>query len=102
MPAPCWLPLLWLRVVIDYLAGRRCGELDDGALHPIAPTTAVCRGHLIVIGRLRLQIHHANPENRLSMGSVEPDVPFRHLAQIVGIRPVMHDPVMLVVAAGIG
>jgi len=33
------------------------------------------------------------------MGSVEPDVTSRRLAQILGIRPVMHDSVMLVVAA---
>src|SRR6266481_3498342 len=97
-----WLPLLWLRVVIDYLAGRRCGELADGALHPIALTIGPHRAHLVVIGRLRLQIHHANPENRLWMGSVEPDVTSRRLAQILGIRPVAHDAVMLVVAARIG
>src|SRR5712671_5984561 len=102
MAAPCWLPLLWLRVVIDYLAERRCGEVDDRALHPIALTIGLHRAHLVVVGRLRLQIHHAHPKNRLWMGSVEPDVTFRRLAQILGIRPVMHDSVMLVVAARIG
>src|ERR1700738_3332085 len=97
MGPPCWLPLLWLRVVIDYLAGRRCGELADGALHPIALPILPHRGHLVVIGRLWLQIHQANPENRLWMGPVEPDVTSRRLAQILGIRPVMHDAIMLVV-----
>src|SRR5205809_2815627 len=33
-----WLPLLWLRVVNDPLAGRRCGEPVDRARHPIALT----------------------------------------------------------------
>src|SRR5882757_1975069 len=102
MAAPCWLPLLWLRVVIDYLAERRCGEVDDRALHPIALTIGPHRAHLVVVGRLRLQIHHAHPENRLWMGPVEPDVTFRRLAQILGIRPVVHDAVMFVVAARVG
>src|SRR5947209_5580392 len=102
MPAPRPLPLLWLRVVIDYLASRRRGELADGALHPIALTILPHRGHLVVIGRLWLQIHQANPENRLWMGPVEPDMTSCCLAQILGIRPVMHDAIMLVVAARIG
>src|SRR5712671_1643957 len=100
--APCRLPLLWLRVVIDYLAERRCSELADGALHPIALPILPHRGHLVVIGRLWLQIHQANPENRLWMGPVEPDMTSCCLAQILGICPVVHDAVMLVVAARIG
>src|SRR6266850_3469594 len=76
------LPLLWLRVIIDHLAGRRCGEVADRAFHPIALTIFAHRAHLVVVGGLRLQIHHAHPENRLRMGSVEPDVTFRGLAQI--------------------
>jgi len=36
------------------------------------------------------------------MVPVEPDVTFRRLAQILGIRPVVHDAVMLVVAARVG
>src|SRR3954452_7917109 len=46
---PRWLPLLWLRVVIDYFASRRRGELADGSLHPIAFTILPRRGHLVVI-----------------------------------------------------
>src|SRR6266568_3581844 len=116
MRAPRWLPLFWLRgccpvgwgqatirpVIYDPHAGRRCGELIDGALHPVALTAAAHRGHLIVIGRLRLQILHANPENRLRMVPVEPNVTLRRLAQILGIRAVVHDAVMLVVSAWVG
>src|SRR5882757_4708701 len=102
MAAPCRLPLLWLRVIIDHLAGWGRGEVADRALHPIALTRAVFRGHVIIINRLRLQLHQANPENRLWMGSVEPDVTFRRLAQILGIRPVMHDAVMFGVSARVG
>jgi hypothetical protein len=102
MAPPCWLPLLWLRVSHDSLAGRRCGELADRALHPIALTIRSHRAHLVVVGRLRLQTLHAHPENRLWVGAVEPDVTLRRLAQILGIRPVMHDAVMLVVAARVG
>src|ERR1700730_7768378 len=102
MAAPGWLPLLWLRVSDDALAGRRCGELVDWALHPIALTNAVCRGHLVVIGRLRLQILHAHPENRLWMAPVEPDLGFRRLAELLGIRTVGHDGEMLVRASRVG
>src|SRR5207249_4946218 len=70
--------------------------------HPIALTVTPLRGYLVVIGRLGLQILHAHPENRLWMRPVEPDVTFRRLAQILGIRPVMHDAVMLVVATRVG
>src|SRR5260370_13277142 len=36
------------------------------------------------------------------MGAVEPHVTFRRLAQILGMRPIVHDAVMLVVSARIG
>jgi hypothetical protein len=61
---------LW-RVRHDLLAGAGCGELVDTALHPIALTVALRRGHLLVIGRLRLQTGHAHAENRLGMAAVD-------------------------------
>src|SRR5712671_663733 len=102
MAAPCWLPLFWLRVSAGYLTGGGCGEVVDRALHPIALTTAAHRGHLVVIGRLRLQTIYPHPENRLWMGSVEPDGRFRRLAQILGIRTVVDDRKMLVISARVG
>src|SRR4051812_30136089 len=63
----------------------------DGALHPVAPTGAVRRGHLVVIGRPRLQAVQARAENRLAMAPIEPDVRLCHLAQLRGIRAVVHD-----------
>src|SRR5947207_12460673 len=65
-------PLLWLTVSDDPLTGGRCGELADRALHPVALTITPLRSHSVVVGRLRPQIIHAHPENRLRMGSVEP------------------------------
>src|SRR5882724_781330 len=90
------LPLPWLRnrlwrVSHDALAGAGCGELGDRALHPIALTIALHRGHLVVIGRLRLETGHAHAENRLCMAPVDTDGRFRRLAQVLGIRPVGHD-----------
>src|ERR1700731_349793 len=62
---PLPVALLWLRVSDDPLAGRGCGELVDSALHVVALTSAAHRAHLVVVDRLRFQIDHANPENRL-------------------------------------
>src|SRR6516164_60552 len=100
--APCWLPLFWLRVSAGYLTQGGCGELVDRALHAIALPTAAHRGHLVIIGRLRLQTVYPHPENRLWMGPVEPDGRFRRLAQILGICTVVDDRKMLVISARVG
>src|SRR5437867_7945279 len=71
-----------------------CGELVDRALHPIALTSALRRGHLVVIGRPRLQTGHAHAENRLGMAPVDAYGRFRCLAQVLGIRTVVHDAEM--------
>ena len=62
----------------DSLAGTGCGELVDGAHHPITLTITLHRGHRVVIGRPRFQAVHAYTEYRLSMVPVEPDVRFMH------------------------
>jgi len=84
---------LW-RISCDSLARAGRGELVDRALHPIALTSALRRGHFVVIGRLWLQTGHAHAENRLRMAAVEPDLRFRRLAQVPGIRTVLHDSEM--------
>ena len=63
--APCSLPLFWLRKSAGYLTRGGCGEVVDRALHTIALTAAARRGHLVVIGRLRLQTVHTHAEDRL-------------------------------------
>jgi hypothetical protein len=97
LPWPAW-PLPWprrlWRVNHDALAGTGCGELGDRALHPIALPIALRRGHLVVIGRLRLETGHAHAERRLCMAPVDSDGRFRRLAQVGGIRPVGHDAEM--------
>src|SRR5215472_10359769 len=99
---PCRLPLLWLRIIVDNLAGWGRSEVANAALHPVALTSDVDRGHFVVVGGLRLQMLQAHAENRLWMRSVEPDVASGCPAQILGIRSVMHDAIMLVVTARIG
>src|SRR5206468_10914358 len=89
-----WLRIRWWRVSHDSLAGAGCGELVDTALHPIALASDLRRGHLVVIGRLRLQTGHAHAENRLGMAPVDSYGRFRRLAQVLGIRTVLHDSEM--------
>ena len=86
----------WLRVIIDHLPGWGRGKAAYRAFHPIAPTGAVFRGHLVIIRRLRSQTLQAHTEHCLPMSSIEPDVTSCCLAQILGVCPVMHHPVMFV------
>ena len=79
-----------------------CGEVVDRALHPIAPPIVPHRRHRVVVGGVRFQTLQAHPENRFRMALVEPDVIFRRLAQIVGIRTVVHDRAMIVIPARVG
>src|ERR1700756_2949698 len=101
MPASRWSPLLGWRESAGYLTRGGCGELVDRTLHPVAHAVIPHRGHLVVIGRCRLQTHYAYTENRLSMTLVEPDVIFCRLAQIIGIGPIVYNGVMVVVASRI-
>jgi hypothetical protein len=78
-----------------------CGELVDRALRSIAPTVALRRGHLIVIGCLRLQAGHAHAKNRLGMRPVELDARLRRLAEVLGIRPVVYDGEMSLRTPGV-
>src|SRR5882757_5845921 len=91
MAAPCWLPLFWLRVGAGYLTRGGCGELADRALHPIALTTAAHRGHLVVIGRLRLQTVYPHTENRLlvarSSGRCQSETAARRAEPLTGSGP---------------
>jgi hypothetical protein len=73
----------------------------DRTLHPIPHTIIPDRGYLVLIGRRRLQTHHAHTENRFRMTLVEPDMIFRRLAQIIGIGPIVYDGVIVVVAPGL-
>ena len=51
------MPLFGRRESAGYLTRGGCGELVDRTLHPIAHTVIPHRGHLVVIGRRRLQTH---------------------------------------------
>src|ERR1700687_74011 len=72
----------------------RCCELFDGALHPIGLAIALLRANPVVVGRLRLEPLHAHAEHRVWMALVQPDWRFRRLAEVLGIRTVVHDSVM--------
>ena len=76
---PGGLPSHWWRESAGYLTRGGCGEVVDRTLHPIALTITPHRGHLVVIGSLRLQTIHPHPEDRLWMATVKPDVIFRRL-----------------------
>src|SRR3984893_10078306 len=102
MPAPCWLRLLGRRVSAGYLTRGGCGEVVDRTLHPIALPTAPHRRHLVVVGGVWFQTLQAHPEDRLRVAAVEPDLIFRRLAQIVGIRAVVRDREMIVIPARVG
>src|ERR1700720_3705037 len=102
MAAPCRLPLLGRWLSAGYLTRSRCGEVVDRALHPIAPPIVPHRRHFVIIGGLWFQTLQAHPKNRLRMGLVEPDVIFRRLAQIRGIRTIVCDRVVIVVPARVG
>jgi hypothetical protein len=99
---PCWLPLLGRRVSAGLLTWGGCGKVVDRTLHPIAYTIVPHRRHRVVVGGVRFQTLQAHPKNRLRMGLVEPDVIFRCLAQIVGIRTVVCDRPMIVIPARVG
>src|ERR1700719_2327242 len=92
----------FLRVSDDSLAGAGRGEPTNGAFHAVTLPTPSHRSHPIVISRLRLQTEDAHAENRLWMGPVEPDVRFRRLAQVTGIRAVMRNCEMFIVPARVG
>src|SRR5260370_40457285 len=78
------------------------GEFVDGARHSIALAIALLRADPIVIGRLWLEVVDAHPENRVSMAVVQPKGRFRGLAQVLGIRTVVHDAVMHVRTPRVG
>jgi hypothetical protein len=98
----CWLPSLRRRVSAGLLTRGGCGEVVDRALHPIALPTGPHRRHRVVVGGVRFQRLQANPENRLRVAAVEPDMRFRRLAQIVGVRPVVCDRPMIVIPGRVG
>src|SRR5882762_4131115 len=96
MARPFWVePVLrGLGASHDSLAGAGCGELADGALHPIARTIALLGGDRVVGRRPWLEALDAHAERRVLMALVQPDGIFRRLAQILGIGAVLHDAVM--------
>src|SRR5882724_12668234 len=72
-----------------------CGEVLDGALHPVARPIGFHRVDCVVIGCPRLETVHAHAENGIGMARVQPDGRFRGLAELLGIRTIVHDSVML-------
>src|SRR6202022_1553021 len=100
--AACCPPLLGRRVSAGLLTRGGCGEGVDRALHPIAPPIGPHRRSLVIVGGVRFQRLRAPPKNCLRVATVEPDVIFRRLAQIVGIRAVVCDRPMIVIPARVG
>src|ERR1700738_806452 len=88
--------IIGLRNTHDSLAGAWCAELLDRALHPVVLAIALLRGNAVVVGRPWLEALHAHAECGGWMALVQPDGRFRRLAQILGIRAVVHDAQMIV------
>src|SRR6202171_6732941 len=66
-------PSIAFRVTHYSLAKPRCGELFDGALHPIGLAIALLRANPVVVGRLRLEPLPAHAEHAVWVGLGSPD-----------------------------
>src|SRR5882757_9484909 len=83
------------------LAGGGGSELPDGALYPVTRAIGPHRINRVVVRGPRRKTVHAHAKNRIGMAPVQSDMRFRRLTEILGIRAVTHDSVMLVGAPGI-
>jgi hypothetical protein len=77
----------------SYAADGRlaCGEIVYWADDSVARAVRVNRVHRVIVGCVRLEIKHAHAEDRMRMLLFQSDVRFRRLAQIFGIRAVVHN-----------
>jgi hypothetical protein len=66
-------------------------ELFYGADHSIARAARVGRVNLVVVSGLRLEVHNTYAENRVRMALIQPNVRFRGLAQVLGVRAIVHN-----------
>jgi hypothetical protein len=90
-----------LREIHDPLTGAGSRELPDGALHAIALPVGLHRIDRVVVRRARRETVHIHAKYRLRVFLIQPDVRFRRLVERIRTRAVVHDPVVLVRAAGI-
>src|SRR5437660_9932856 len=79
----------------SFLPPSRCGEMLNGALYPIVLAIGFHRIDRVVVGCPRLQTVHAHAENGIGMARVQPYGRFRGLAELLGIRTIVHDSVLL-------
>ena len=64
------------------------------AFHAVALTIGLHRVDCVVVGRPRRKVTHADAENGIVMGRVQPDGRFRGLGQAVRTPPIVDDSVM--------
>ncbi len=69
-----------------------CREGVYWACDSVALAVGLHRVNLVVVGSVRRKAFHAHAEHRIGMGRVQPDVRFRGLAQVLGIRAVVYNP----------
>src|SRR5207245_11321461 len=79
----------------------RRSELAYLALQPVALAITLHRRDRVVVCRPRLEAPHLHAECRLRMALVQRDGVLCHLAELLGIRAVVHDAVVHVGAAGV-
>ena len=94
--------LFRLRIQVDYPAGSSRGEVIDPTFYGVNSSATAHRSHPIVISGLRIETDQPHPKNGLGVVAVEANVRFRRLVQIMRIRAVVRDGVMLIITARIG
>src|SRR5580698_4817937 len=94
-------PSLRLREIYDSLTGAWSREFHNGTLHAVTFAARLRRINRVVVRRARCETLQVHPKYRLRMFLIQADVRFRRLVEVIGIRPVMHDPEVLIGAAGI-
>src|SRR5216684_2419845 len=72
-----------------------CSEMLDWTRDPIARAIGFHRIDFVVVHRSRRKVIHAHAENGIGMARVQPDWRLRGLAEVLGVRTVMHHSVML-------
>src|SRR6266849_1053092 len=76
-------------------SSSRCGELLNRARHAVGFAIGFHRIDFVVVRGPRWKVIHAHAKNGVGMAWVQPDWRLRCLAEVLGIRTVMHHSVML-------
>ena|ERR1700756_1850033 len=76
-------------------------ETPDRTFHTIARAVTFHRIDRVVVSRSGLKSVDTHTEIRVGMVTIQPDVGFRGLAEVLRVRAVGHDAEMLIATSGI-